>query len=173
MAGAGIRAGLGAKPRSGKAVSEAVSAKAAESTRSIAPTVAAAPAAPTPAAKTTRTKAAKFTAPAYGQGSMWQHFGPTEAEAAKTILAAARTVEGEGNWHGKKIFIGALYDQLHGSTKMPKDTFKAGLVELHQKGLIRLSRADLVEAMPRRMVLGSETAHQNATFHFVRIDGGG
>ena len=43
------------------------------------------------------------------------------------------------------------------------------LIEANRLGHLRLSRADLVEAMDRNELAASEIAHENATFHFVRI----
>ena len=50
------------------------------------------------------------------------------------------------------------------------NAFKQRLVEANSKGLLRLSRADLVSAMDPELVAESETRYLNARFHFVRLD---
>ena len=50
------------------------------------------------------------------------------------------------------------------------EKFKRRLIEAHQDGLIVLSRADLVDAMPTADVTASETLHSGARFHFVRLE---
>lgn len=70
-----------------------------------------------------------------------------------------------------KVFVSDLYDTLVRQgvdDGMTIDEIKAILVDLHRKGLIVLSRADLVAAMPQRKVAESEIDARGATFHFVR-----
>jgi hypothetical protein len=52
---------------------------------------------------------------------------------------------------------------------MTEAGFKDRLIEANRQGLIRLSRADLVEAMDPADVRASETTWLNAVFHFVEI----
>src|SRR5690348_7270037 len=93
------------------------------------------------------------------------------AATADMILTAAEQVTGAGSWHGKKVFIAAVYEALDMAGRgVSREEFGATLVSLHQARLLRLSRADLVEAMPRAMVAASEVVHEGERFHFVRID---
>lgn len=92
-------------------------------------------------------------------------------ETASAVLAAAKDVVGPGNWHGKKVFLAAVYEQMGAAAQgWTFAEFGAAMVALHQARLIRLSRADLVEAMPRAMVDASEVTSRGERFHFIRID---
>ena len=91
------------------------------------------------------------------------------------MLGAARTAK--TGWFGdNKVFISHVWRALgepnawasHDGPDLLAD-FKARLVEAHQARLLSLSRADLVEAMPREDVAASETRYRRATFHFVRV----
>lgn len=91
---------------------------------------------------------------------------------AHRVMDAARASP-TGRWHDKKVFISHVWASLQNRGSAGGRTFEdfqRRLVEAHQARLVRLSRADLVEAMSRADVAASETAHLNATFHFVRID---
>ena len=91
---------------------------------------------------------------------------------AHDVMAAARSAP-TGRWHDKKVFISHVWVSLErrgASRGITFNGFQSRLVLAHQARLLRLSRADLVEAMPRADVEASETAHLNSTFHFVRID---
>jgi hypothetical protein len=91
---------------------------------------------------------------------------------AHDVMEAARASP-TGRWHDKKVFISHVWASLlrrGASNGNTFEGFQRRLVEAHQARLVRLSRADLVEAMPPADVALSETAHLNATFHFVRID---
>ncbi len=93
-------------------------------------------------------------------------------EFALDVMEAARSAP-TGRWHDKKVFISHVWASLQRRgtvSRITFDDFQRRLVEAHQARLLRLSRADLVEAMPRADVEASETVHLNATFHFVRID---
>ena len=92
-------------------------------------------------------------------------------DTADMIQTAAGQVTGEGNWHGRKVFIAAVYAALDMAARgVSHEEFGATLVALHQARLIRLSRADLVEAMPLALKDASEIEAFGERFHFIRID---
>ncbi len=102
--------------------------------------------------------------------------GPAEAfdlEAfANTVKAAARTSP-TGRFGDNKVFISHVWRQL--ATEPPfarlgPDGFKRRLVEANARGLLALSRADLVQVMDPDDVRESETGHLNALFHFVVVE---
>jgi hypothetical protein len=77
-----------------------------------------------------------------------------------------------GRFGDHLVFISHVWRRAHG--EHPADfadepLFKERLAAAHQAGLLKLSRADLVEAMDPRDVSASEVALQGATFHFVRL----
>lgn len=88
---------------------------------------------------------------------------------AERVLAAARTSK-TGRF-GDKVFISHVFRRLvdEGAVVKDPDHFKARLVSAHVSGLLRLSRADMVETMEPEDVDASVTLHSGATFHFVRI----
>lgn len=95
------------------------------------------------------------------------------AFSARVMMAARNSPT--GRWHGKKVFISHVWEELCRQGNAGADTFKTfqkRLVEAHRAQQVTLSRADLVEAMPPADVKASETAYLDSTFHFVRIDGG-
>jgi len=53
---------------------------------------------------------------------------------------------------------------------MDLESFKRMLLRANQKGLLSLSRADLVEAMNAEDVRRSEIESLGDTVHFVRVD---
>ncbi len=69
-----------------------------------------------------------------------------------------------GKYGDRKVFIIAIAEKLAVSNI---NEFKRKLVELNQKGLIELARADLVSAMDPDMVLKSEIKDSYSTFNFV------
>lgn len=91
-------------------------------------------------------------------------------EFAQRVTEAARSAE-TGRWHGA-VFISHVWNTLRarGDVGITFEKFKRRLIEAHQKDLIELSRADLVEAMPTADVTESETVHSGARFHFVRLE---
>jgi len=90
------------------------------------------------------------------------------SEFAQRVTEAARSSV-TGRWHGA-VFISHVWDTLRARSDVgiTFERFKRRLVEAHQKYLIELSRADLVDAMPAADVSASETVHSGARFHFVR-----
>lgn len=93
-----------------------------------------------------------------------------DKEFAVRVLAAARAVK-SGRFGDNKVFISHVFQHLKDEGVISEDltTFKARLGAAHFCGLLSLSRADLVEAMAPADVDASETQHEHATFHFVRI----
>ena len=78
-----------------------------------------------------------------------------------------------GRWHDNKVFISHVWNELQrqGATgAMTFPDFQGQLIEANRAKLIELSRADLVQAMPREDVAASETPYLNASYHFVRLD---
>lgn len=72
-----------------------------------------------------------------------------------------------GRYGDHLVFISHVFNAA-GRTSDERD-FKRKLGEAHQAGLLKLTRADLVEAMDPADVAASATAVHGATFHFVRI----
>ncbi|APR80582.1 Hypothetical protein A7982_05929 [Minicystis rosea] len=94
---------------------------------------------------------------------------PGFAERVRKAAQASPT----GRWHDNKVFISHVWNELQrqgavGAMTFPD--FQGRLIEASQRQLIELSRADLVQAMPREDVAASETSYLNASFHFVRLD---
>ncbi len=58
-----------------------------------------------------------------------------------------------------------------GSQSLDSAAFKRRLAESNALGLLVLSRADLVQVMDPTDVDESATSFQNATFHFILVDG--
>jgi len=89
---------------------------------------------------------------------------------AARVIAAAKASE-TGRFGSDKVFISHVFQQLvnEGVSAGDPELFKARLVSAHRRGLLSLSRADLVEAMHPEDVDASETRYLSATFHFVRI----
>ncbi|HEY8505026.1 MAG TPA: hypothetical protein VIL46_10625, partial [Gemmataceae bacterium] len=93
---------------------------------------------------------------------------------ARTVEAAARDCP--TGWFGdNKVFISHVWQQLRkepGFPAMDLPTFKQHLTEANQAGLLRLERADLVQAMDPADVRESETQYLNAVFHFILVERG-
>jgi len=90
---------------------------------------------------------------------------------AWAILDSARRAHA---WRPGKVFIADVFEQLRRDGRddgLTLDEFKRELVRLHRVGALRLSRADLVAAMPPMSVRRSEVKAGPAEFHFVRLDG--
>jgi hypothetical protein len=95
----------------------------------------------------------------------------TLAEFAQRVREATQSTA-TGRWHGA-VFISHVWNALRarGNVGITFERFKRRLVDAHQKDLIELSRADLVDAMSPADVSDSETAHSSgARFHFVRLE---
>jgi Mn-dependent DtxR family transcriptional regulator len=78
-----------------------------------------------------------------------------------------------GRFGDNEVFISHVYEKLQSDGEdfgLSLDEFKARLAEAHNKGLLRLSRADLAQALDQGDVMASETHYLTATFHFVRLD---
>ena len=91
-----------------------------------------------------------------------------ERIAAKALQAAAGP--DARRFGASKAFIGSVWRALANDpeiARLGEATFKRQLVEAHRRGLLVLSRADLVAAMDPGEVAASETTHQNATYHFI------
>jgi hypothetical protein len=92
---------------------------------------------------------------------------------AATVQALAAASSAEDRFYDNKVFISALWRASQHEPNFPRlglPEFKQRLVEANAKGLLHLSRADLVQAMNPRLVAESETTYLNATFHFVLLE---
>ncbi len=91
---------------------------------------------------------------------------------ARTVQAVAR--HSPTGWFGdNKVFISHVWRQLQKEPGFPRlalADFKHRLGEANNAGLLRLSRADLVQAMNPDDVRESETPYLNAVFHFILIE---
>jgi hypothetical protein len=93
---------------------------------------------------------------------------------AATVQALARTAP-IGRWGENKVFINHVWHAFRAEPNFPRmdlAAFKERLVEAHRHGLLRLERADLVEAMNPDDVRASETPYLTATYHFILIERG-
>ncbi len=72
-------------------------------------------------------------------------------------------------FHDDRAFLASIYD-AGAPWKEGLEQWKARAVEAHRAGLLRLTRADLVGAMPPDLVRRSEAAHGMATYHFLALD---
>ncbi len=92
---------------------------------------------------------------------------------AAAVQTAART--SSTGWFGdNKVFISHVWRELGHEgrfTSLDSAAFKQRLVEASAQGLLVLSRADLVQVMDPVDVDESATSFQNATFHFILVDG--
>jgi hypothetical protein len=98
------------------------------------------------------------------------HLDPTTFAA--TVQAAARSSP-TGHWGDNKVFINHVWRQLQQEPNFPQldlAAFKERLVEANQRGLLRLERADLVEAMNPDDVRESETTFLQEKHHFVVVE---
>jgi hypothetical protein len=94
---------------------------------------------------------------------------------AATVRALAVNSPAEDRFHDNKVFIGALWRSSQSEPSFPRlmlDEFKQQLIDANSRGLLHLSRADLVQEMDPQLVAESETTYLNATFHFVLLEGG-
>ena len=93
---------------------------------------------------------------------------------AATVRALATKSPPKDRFHDNKVFIVALWRAIQREPNFPRlslPEFKERLVEANSQNLLRLSRADLVQAMDPQLVADSETTYLNATFHFVLLEG--
>lgn len=91
---------------------------------------------------------------------------------AAAVLDASRRVRGlgyaAGLWGDDRVFISSAWRQMcNAGAGLTLEQFKARLVEAAQAGLLRLSRADLVAAMPGETLAASEIKSGAAVWHFV------
>ncbi|HEY6882383.1 MAG TPA: hypothetical protein VI299_30335 [Polyangiales bacterium] len=94
---------------------------------------------------------------------------------AEAVMDTARK-PGVTRFHDDRAFIGSIWEHMRGRSpvfEMPLDAFKEKLVQAHRQKLIRMSRADLVQAMDPAEVARSEARYLSATFHFVALQAGG
>jgi hypothetical protein len=85
----------------------------------------------------------------------------------------AALMSSTGRWLDNNVFISHVYEELKRRRQVddkPPEEFKRRLVEAHHARLVRLNRADLVDALPQEDVCSSQTDDGGNTFHFVRID---
>ncbi len=106
---------------------------------------------------------------------------PQQSEAfdlpvfASTVLALARSSPPADRFHENKVFISAVWKASQREPNFPRlslSEFKQQLLEANAKGLLHLSRADMVQVMDPTLVAESETQFLTATFHFVLLEGG-
>jgi len=88
------------------------------------------------------------------------------------VLDAARRVRGlgyaAGLWGDDRVFISAAWRRMCSvGAGLTLEQFKVRLVEAAQAGMLRLSRADLVAAMPAETLAASEITQGGAVWHFV------
>lgn len=98
------------------------------------------------------------------------------ASFASTVRALALRSPREERFHDNKAFIAPLWRASQREPSFPRMTlpeFKSRLWDANQQHLLHLSRADLVQAMDPQAVTESETSYDNATFHFVLVEGTG
>jgi hypothetical protein len=100
---------------------------------------------------------------------------PPETDQSLHRLVAKVRAASEGahvrSFGTDKVFIASVWQALAGDpevVQLGQARFKALLAEAHRRGLLVLSRADLVAAMDPADVSASETQHQNATYHFIQ-----
>jgi hypothetical protein len=94
---------------------------------------------------------------------------------ARDVVEAGRS--SRTGWFGdpaiaNKVFISHVYRayaERHPDAVPSLEAFKERLIEANRAGLLRLSRADLVQAMNVTDVRDSETRYLNAVYHFVAV----
>lgn len=94
-----------------------------------------------------------------------------DGEFASLVQDAAHDVGPDGRFGSQKVFISAVWEQLHERLDISLDELKRRLLDANRRGALSLARADLVGAMDPSIVARSEIADANASFHFV-IDSG-
>jgi hypothetical protein len=91
---------------------------------------------------------------------------------AETVKAAARDCP-TGRFGDNKVFINHVWRHLQNEPGFPHldlTAFKNALAEANHAGLLKLSRADLVQVMDPADVLESETPYLDAVFHFILLE---
>jgi hypothetical protein len=86
-------------------------------------------------------------------------------------VRSAATHATAGRWDGAKVFVNQVWRQLLAEGNgggLDFDSFKAYLLEANRRGLLHLSRADLVSAMPPEDVRESEIPSFGDVFHFIQ-----
>ena len=96
---------------------------------------------------------------------------PDEGSFASLVKDVVHDIGPDGRFGSQKVFISAIWDQLHDRVDITLDELKQRLLDANRHGLLSLARADLVGAMDPSIVARSEIADANASFHFV-IDAG-
>jgi hypothetical protein len=106
----------------------------------------------------------------------------SQADPAVRLAAFARAVKDAARsprvlrYDADRAFIGSVWENMRGRSPvgdMSLADFKDQLIQAHRERLLRITRADLVQAMDPEEVQRSEARYQNATFHFVALDAGG
>lgn len=98
----------------------------------------------------------------------YRAFSDPELATLVQAVAASPNVK---RFHDR-AYIASVFDHMPADSRgklRSLDQFKSILLELHRKGLLRLTRADLVAAMDRDLVERSEARYHGATFHFVAL----
>lgn len=95
----------------------------------------------------------------------------TDRQFADTVQAAIRRVGPEGRFGSNKVYIDRAFGAFRSHTGLNVNMaeFKARLATANNARAIDLSRADLVQAMPRRRIRRSEIEFHGASFHFIRV----
>ncbi|HEX4337174.1 MAG TPA: hypothetical protein VH062_14750 [Polyangiaceae bacterium] len=95
------------------------------------------------------------------------------ADFASRVLAVAHG-SAVRRFGPTKTFIGSVWAALRSDRDMDRigeTRFKQLLADAHRRGLLTLSRADLVTAMDPDDVNASEVNHLGATYHFINVGG--
>jgi hypothetical protein len=96
---------------------------------------------------------------------------PSTLEPLIEKVRRASAGSGVRQYGPEKVFIASVWEALASDPEIAalgEQGFKDVLAEAHRRGLITLSRADLVAAMDPRDVAASEIRHHNATYHFIQ-----
>jgi hypothetical protein len=99
--------------------------------------------------------------------------GEAERRLERVVEKVRRASDGARvrSYGGNKIFIASVWEALASDPEVAalgEQGFKAVLAEAHRRGLVVLSRADLVAAMDPKDLAASEIKHLNATYHFIQ-----
>jgi hypothetical protein len=90
---------------------------------------------------------------------------------ARQVMNAAMSLE-NGHFGDRKVFINHVWKKLKDAPvcqSLDLRQFKHHLTEANNRGLLSLTRADLVGAMDSQDVQESETRYLDDVFHFVQI----
>jgi hypothetical protein len=100
------------------------------------------------------------------------HPAPADESIFATLVKdAAHSVGPGGRFGDQKVFISAVWDQLHERLDISLEELKQRLLSANRHGFLSLARADLVGAMDPTLIQRSEIEDANSSFHFV-IDSG-